>query len=386
MSWQCQWSDIRVGGFWLHAPCEPPASVAGMVMRSHDSKDEMVVPRDHLTQEPHLKPLLLRHARRAWCTAGHPGWGFYTYNGRGSVRMPPESAGRYSVDLNRIPCFTPDEYAAATGGGGAAAAAADIAAAGATRGGGSSAAASAASARQAQEHSARSAMGAGAAAASATDLSQRTVFHVIADEAHAGSQSHRGYAAASGGFAASAQDQATPGSMHTAQAHQPASPGAALAAATLIHAAVTGRVPQEALACEHGAAGAPVGAPLESLVPHLARGSLAVAAGQPTSSWMNTHGLAAAAAAHAGAASAARTVPHSQPLALFQPSGQQSASAGSLVRPRNPGEECTDGHRDKLPRHHAGQDNAASASRSVPPSTLRSRPSAVRSSMCGVSM
>eukprot|EP00892_Ulva_mutabilis_P004277 jgi/Ulvmu1/2220/UM013_0066.1 len=83
-------------------------------MRSHESSLETIVPRDHLIQEPQLKPLLLRHARRAWCTPGHPGWGFYTFQGRSTERMPPEGAARYTVDPNKIPCFTPAEYADAT--------------------------------------------------------------------------------------------------------------------------------------------------------------------------------------------------------------------------------------------------------------------------------
>lgn len=93
-------------------------------MRSPYRNMEVVVPRDHLTQEPQLVPLLFMHAKSAWNTGGHPGWGLYKYNDTTSTQMPTADAQQYGVNSQQVPCFTPTEYAgdvvrAAVGGSGA---------------------------------------------------------------------------------------------------------------------------------------------------------------------------------------------------------------------------------------------------------------------------
>lgn len=54
--------------------------------------------------------MLFTYAQRAWSAEDHPGWGFYTYQGRHTFRMPPEGAGQYTVDPKNPACYTPKEY------------------------------------------------------------------------------------------------------------------------------------------------------------------------------------------------------------------------------------------------------------------------------------
>eukprot|EP00892_Ulva_mutabilis_P004279 jgi/Ulvmu1/2222/UM013_0069.1 len=96
--------------------------ICGMVMRSPKHGVEVIVPRYQLLQDTSLKPLLFRHAKCAWEQEKHPGWGFYTYQGRHTFRMPPEGAGQYAVDATTPMCFTPGEYVPVSGGAGGAAA------------------------------------------------------------------------------------------------------------------------------------------------------------------------------------------------------------------------------------------------------------------------
>lgn len=80
-------------------------------MRSPYRNVETIVPRDHLTQEPQLVPLLFMHAKSAWNTPGHPGWGLYKHNDATTTQMPGSDASHYSVNSAQVPCFTPTEYA-----------------------------------------------------------------------------------------------------------------------------------------------------------------------------------------------------------------------------------------------------------------------------------
>lgn len=80
-------------------------------MRSPYRNVEVVVPRDHLTQEPQLVPLLFMHAKSAWNTSGHPGWGLYKHLDATTTQMPGSDTPQYGVNSQQVPCFTPSEYA-----------------------------------------------------------------------------------------------------------------------------------------------------------------------------------------------------------------------------------------------------------------------------------
>lgn len=266
---------------------------------------EAVVPRDHLIQEPQLKPLLLHHARRAWCTPGHPGWGFYTFQGRATSRMPPEGAARYAVDPNKIPCFTPSTYAEASDGAEAADGAADVAAPAAE------VATSAAHFQQAGTHGSESGDGA-----------HREARHSPMEGTVAAQQLHEGYTLeavhAAQSAAAETVRQARAAELSDRAVAQQQAQTAAVAAlfqAAAATAAGTAAPHEQAHSDResHMAAATAVGA--------------AMAHGVTASAWMNTHELAAAAAGR-------HTMSQGQPLSLFHPSAPADASGG-IVRQRS---------------------------------------------------
>lgn len=105
----CQ--ELDQHGSFVGTPAERITARAGVVMRSPYRNVEIVVPRDHLTQEPQLVPLLFMHAKSAWHSPGHPGWGLYKHQDMTTTQMPLADMSRYAINSQQVPCFTPSEYA-----------------------------------------------------------------------------------------------------------------------------------------------------------------------------------------------------------------------------------------------------------------------------------
>ena len=89
----------------------------GVVMRSPGANVEAHVRRELLTQEPHLLPLLFMHARNAWLSPGHPGWGVFKFQGVLCADIPHvfsesepshhRTPFSYACESSMIPCYTP---------------------------------------------------------------------------------------------------------------------------------------------------------------------------------------------------------------------------------------------------------------------------------------
>lgn len=97
--------------------CECAYEHAGLVMRSPGANVEAHVRRELLTQEPHLLPLLFMHARNAWLSPGHPGWGVFKFQGVLCADIPHvfsesepshhRTPFSYACESSLIPCYTP---------------------------------------------------------------------------------------------------------------------------------------------------------------------------------------------------------------------------------------------------------------------------------------